>query len=145
MTKKQRWLEKLSLELLNGKLDDVTYDSLDDCYKTYSNAKRRAENWCKETFNDNTGDLIRQCVKNGIYNRLNGCRHVVLSHNCNFFTYYQAFSFYTINNILVVLYRYDTYANIKEGCFMMDRLSHITRFDSVEALLESLKSINNNK
>lgn len=142
MTRKQRWLERLSLELLSGELDGVTYEGLGECYKSYSNAKWRAENWCKETFKEATGDLIKQCVNDGIENRLNGYRHIVLSHNCSFFTYFQTLSFYTANNNMVVIWRYDTYANIKDGFLIKDRLGTITRFESAEALLKALKSIN---
>ena len=142
MTKKERWLESLSLKVLNGELDGYSYDSLDECFKTYSNAKWRAENWCKETFTSNVDDFIKQCNRNEIKVESNKYRHIVLSYNCNFFTYYQAFSFYTANDTLVVLWRYDTYANIKDGLFIKDRLGSITRFETIKALLDSLKIIN---
>lgn len=114
MTKELRWLLNFSVALA---YDCVDYSrlkvSLDECYETYSSDKYRADLYNRNMF-DKAVEKIEQKYTFGSNVPFIHKWHVVVSHNCMFFTTLQvAYFFQKIDgkedkDECYIYFRYDT-------------------------------------
>lgn len=136
MTKEERFLEKLAIEVAKSVDCQVDkYVDLDDCYTRYSSYKSRAYWDDVEKFNEVILTLGKHsnCVTS---------RRSILSHNCMMFTLFQI-AYCTIDDILYVAYRYDTRRKTIERYLIISKYQTIVHFETLGELVRlSLDKIN---
>lgn len=107
MNKLERRLVKIALQEAYGPDWGVSayyFNDLDECYKTYSSAKYRADMYNKDVFKKEVIDVLNKHTNKIVYNN-----HYILSYNCNFFTSLQIAYFFSDDAETIYLgLRYDT-------------------------------------
>lgn len=121
MTKEERKLFNLSLDYAYCRMNPIylKYVDLEDCYKSYSGAKYRADKLNRWAFDEKVEELKSKTDK-PIHSI-----HLILSHNCSFFTTFQIAYFAKNENVVYVVFRYDTPNRTIEKCFESDRYFRI--------------------
>lgn len=105
MTKEERMLVRVVCEEAYTNEDEKTYEvyrTLDDCYSSYSDAKRRAYCMCESRFSEDVRyfENLRQ-TSFFTFSR-------ILSYNTMMFTLLQCAYYFTKNGSLIAVLRYDT-------------------------------------
>ena len=137
MTKEERFLENLAIEVAKGVDCQIDkYVDLDDCYTKYSADKYCAYWYDVEEFNNKVISTLEK------YSNWVTSRRSILSHNCMMFTLFQV-AYCTIDGILYIAYRYDTRSKTIERYLNVSKYQTIVRFETLSELVRlTLDKIN---
>ena len=140
MNKEEKMLVKIVCEEAFSNEDENPYEiyrNLEDCYKSFSDMKRRAYYDCERKFSEDVNYFFRN-VEN--YKLFTFTR--VLSHNQMMFTLLQGAYYFSKNDSLVALLRYDTKTRVIKRGFVLNKMSHDLivikkSFSDIEKLIET--------
>lgn len=142
MTKEERMLIKVVCEEAFVNEEENPYEiyrNLEDCYKSFSDNKRRAYYDCERRFSEDVNYFFRNVEKYKLFTFTR-----VLSHNQMMFTILQGAYYFSKNGCLVALFRYDTKTRVIKRGFVLNKMSRelITMkksFSDIEKLIETNK------
>lgn len=135
MNKLERRLVKIALQEACGPDWGASayFNDLDQCYKTYSRAKYRADKNNRNAFKKEVIDVLNKLTDKIVYSS-----HYILSHNCNLFTSLQIAYFFSDNAETIYLgLRYDAHAKTIKKYIEFNKydLNIITLYDSIDDML----------
>lgn len=136
MNKLERRLVKIALQeayVSDWGVSACCFNDLDECYKTYSSAKYRADMYNREAFKKEVIEVLNKHTNKIVYSN-----HYILSHNCNFFTSLQIAYFFSDDYETIYLgLRYDTATKTIKKYIKFNKynLNIITLYDSIDDML----------
>lgn len=142
MTKEERMLIKVVCEEAFTNKDENPYEvyrNLEDCYKSFSDSKRRAYYYCERKFSEDVNYFFKNVEQYKLFTFTR-----IISHNQMMFTLLQGAYYFSKSGALVALFRFDTKTRVIERGFVLNKMSHdliaIKRsFSDIEKLIETNK------
>lgn len=140
MTKKERELVRIVCEEAFTNKDENPYDiyrTLDECYSSYSYAKEKAYYDCEHKFSEDVNCFFKNVEKYKLFTFTR-----IISHSKTMFTLLQGAYYFSKNDSLVALLRYDTKAKVVIRGFVLNKMSHdlISMKRSVSDIVEMIKT-----
>lgn len=118
MTKEEKMLVREVLEEAFTEEDENPYEiyrTLDDCYKSYNDAKKGVYYMCESRFSEDVR-YFENLHQSSFFTFTR-----ILSHNTMMFTLLQGAYYFANDGSLIALLRYDTPSRVMIRCFRMSK------------------------